>query len=166
MPCGALSSSFSAVNMTARSPCGSHSDYPSWNSFPSPLQVLETAARRNITLDFDLDKLSCVKTSRTFNATLQEVKDWMDRNPQEVVILYLDTKFDPLPPAAEQGNRDILGVFGDMVYKVSQGSPLNRTVKSLIEAGKHRVGASGSLTTSIALLSHDWNDFSPRLDPY
>ena len=46
----------------------------------------------------------------------------MDRNPEEVVIVYLDTKFEPLPEAAAQGNQDIIDVFGDdMVYKVGCG---------------------------------------------
>jgi hypothetical protein len=35
-----------------------------------------------------------------------------------VVIVYLDTKFQPLPDTAAQGNQDIMDVFGDMVYKV------------------------------------------------
>ena len=47
----------------------------------------------------------------------------MDRNPEEVVIVYLDTKFEPLPEAAAQGNQDIIDVFGDdMVYKVGCGA--------------------------------------------
>lgn len=81
-------------------------------------QVEEEAKRRNITLGWDVDKLSCLKTSRTFNDTLYEVKQFLDANPQEIVILYLDTKFFPSPENAAQGYYDARGVFGDAIYLV------------------------------------------------
>jgi hypothetical protein len=37
-------------------------------------QIEEAAKQRNLTLDWDVDKLSCLGTRRTFNDTLQEVK--------------------------------------------------------------------------------------------
>ena len=37
-------------------------------------QVEEAARQRNLTLDWDIEKLSCLKTSRPFKSSLQEVK--------------------------------------------------------------------------------------------
>jgi hypothetical protein len=40
------------------------------------LQVEAAAQRRNLSLGWNVDKLSCLGTRRTFNETLQEIKAW------------------------------------------------------------------------------------------
>lgn len=66
-------------------------------------KAVRAAEARNITLGWEVEKFSCLKTFVRFEETLQEIKAWMDANPSEFVIIYIDTKFDPEPKRATQG---------------------------------------------------------------
>jgi hypothetical protein len=46
------------------------------------------------------------------------MQDFLDNHPSEIVILYLDTKFFPSPANAAQGYDDMIGVFGDAIWRV------------------------------------------------
>ena len=107
---------------------------------PSVIFKIESAAKKQgVDLgDWKPDKLSCLGTRVPFKTMLEEVKDWLLANPDEFVILYLDTK--PLTVvtkgqsnAASKVMRD---VFGDMIWAKSDGNILNKTIEELISAGK------------------------------
>ena len=51
----------------------------------------------------------------TFDGSRQ---DFLDANAEEIIILYLDTKFFPSPENAAQGYDDMVGVFGDAIWPV------------------------------------------------
>jgi hypothetical protein len=60
----------------------------------------------------------------------------MNANPEEIVILYLDTKFPPSPSQAAKGNDDMLSVFGSMIYLPGEGDPRVLTPRQLLSRGK------------------------------
>lgn len=103
--------------------------YPVW-------EVEEAAKKRNLTLNWDVRKLSCLDQYRNFSDILQEVKTWMDANPDQFVVLYLDTKFPPTPHQAARGNQDMLNVFGSQIFLPSEGDPRLLTVRQLMDMGK------------------------------
>eukprot|EP01116_Phalansterium_solitarium_P013328 TRINITY_DN306_c0_g1_i2.p1 TRINITY_DN306_c0_g1~~TRINITY_DN306_c0_g1_i2.p1 ORF type:complete len:446 (+),score=145.15 TRINITY_DN306_c0_g1_i2:527-1864(+) len=103
--------------------------YPVWD-------IEEAARRKNVSLGWDVLKLSCIKTFRYFPEILQEVKDWMDQNPDELVMLYLDTKWPPTPSQAAKAGSDILSVFGSQVFTPGEGDPRNFTLRQLLSMGK------------------------------
>ncbi len=59
----------------------------------------------------------------------------------EIVFIYIDTKIiKPVTPEQiTKGNKDITRVFGDMLWSVQDGSPLQQTVSHLLAAGKRVV---------------------------
>jgi hypothetical protein len=71
-----------------------------------------------------------------FVSHAQEVKHFLDANPEEIVILYLDTKFPPTPLQAAKGNSDMLAVFGDAIFLPGEGDPRNFTIRQLLNMGK------------------------------
>jgi len=109
---------------------------------PIPLypvgNITRTAADRNISLDWDPKKMSCLGTKRSFTDVLKEVQIWMMQptNLQEFVILYFDTKFYLSPKQVTQANNEIRAVFGDMLWPASAGIPLQNTLSSLLSQGK------------------------------
>lgn len=112
---------------------------------PVPLiqtwQIEEAAAKRNISLDWDPLKLSCLKTNRNFTEVMLEFRDFLlaPGNENEIVFIYLDTKFNPTPDQAANGNAAMLNVLGDMIFLPSAGDPRTWTVEALLKAGKRVV---------------------------
>lgn len=111
---------------------------------PVPLypvgNISRTAEAKNISLEWNPLKMSCVGTKRHFSDVLSEVRDWMilPENSQEFVILYFDTKFYLSPEQVTQANKEIRNVFGEMLWPASQGSPLGYSLEQLL-ANKQRI---------------------------
>lgn len=103
--------------------------YPFW-------EVEKAAAEKNISLGWDVRNLSCLGTWHNFTDILMEVRDFVDSTPDEIVMLYLDTKFPPFPEQATKGNKDMLDVFGDMIFLPGEGDPRNFTIRQLLAMGK------------------------------
>jgi hypothetical protein len=109
---------------------------------PIPLfpvgNVSRTAEARNISLEWKPDKMSCIGTKRRFLAVLKEVRDWMMKpeNLNEIVGLYIDTKFYLSPDQVTQANSQIETMFGSMLWKPSDGNPLQTRVKDMLAMGK------------------------------
>ncbi|KAJ1417561.1 hypothetical protein B484DRAFT_400793 [Ochromonadaceae sp. CCMP2298] len=107
---------------------------------PVPLfpvgEVSRQAEAANLTLEWDPKNMSCLGTKRGFVEVLTEIRDWMvlEENLQEIVVLYFDTKFYLSPLSVTKANNDILGVFGNLLWPASRGSPLQQTVQSLLSA--------------------------------
>lgn len=111
---------------------------------PIPLypvgNISRTAEAKNITLDWNPLKMSCIGTKRRFSEVLREVRDWMIRpeNTKEFVMLYFDTKFYLSPEQVSQANKEIRAIFGEMLWPASQGSPLKYSLDQLL-ASKQRL---------------------------
>ena len=83
--------------------------------------------------------MSCIGTKRTFTAVLEEIRDWMilPENADEIVILFLDTKFYLSPEQVSKGNEEIINIFGDSnIWKYTDGNPLTHTQQELLTTGK------------------------------
>jgi hypothetical protein len=109
---------------------------------PVPLfpvgKVNRAAADANITLEWDPRNMSCAGTKRGFTEVLKEVRDWMTlkENSEEIVVLYFDTKFYLTPNQVTQANKEIIKEFGPLLFKYTDGNPLEKTVKEIISSGK------------------------------
>lgn len=110
---------------------------------PVPLypvgKVNRAAKDANLTLEWDPKNMSCIGTKRMFTDVLFEIKDWMmqEENKNEIVVIYIDTKiFLPNTKQITKGTNDIRNVFGDMVWAVNAGSPLQYSRKQLLDMGK------------------------------
>lgn len=111
-----------------------HSPVPLYPVF----NVTRAAAAANISLSWVPDKMSCVGTKRQFVEVLEEVRDFMvlPENAQDLFVLYLDTKFYLSPDQVSQANKEISAVFGSLLWKASDGNPLQVRVKDMLAAGK------------------------------
>lgn len=69
---------------------------------------------------------------------LLEIKGWMDANPEEVVILYLDAKPESvsLKSQCKAAFDDMQAVFGDMIWGVSDGDPRRYSRAQMLSMGK------------------------------
>jgi hypothetical protein len=109
---------------------------------PVPLypvgNVTRMAEEAGLNLEWDPKNMSCLGTRRHFSDVLNEVKTWMmlPENLDQMVVLYLDTKFFISPEHVTSANNEILSIFGDMLWKYSEGSPLQLTVNQLLTKGK------------------------------
>jgi hypothetical protein len=102
-------------------------------------KVNKAAKKKGVKLgNWKPEKLSCLGTHVPFQTMLQEVKTWLDANPEEFVILYLDTKPATVDTkrqsnAASKVMRD---VFGDTIWAKSDGTILDKTINELLAKGK------------------------------
>lgn len=114
---------------------------------PVPLypvgEVQRQADAAGLDLQFDPKNMSCIGTKRLFTDVLSEIRDWMllEENMDEFVMLYIDTKiFRPQQQYIDQGNKDILSVFGrEMVYAPGDGDPLQASIADMVAAGKRLI---------------------------
>lgn len=112
---------------------------------PIPLypvgKINRAAEDQGLDLEWEPKNMSCIGTKRVFADVLTEIKDWMmlEDNLEEIVVLYFDTKINMLPEHITSGNDDILRVFGDMVWKYSEGSPLQLTIDEMLSKNKRIV---------------------------
>ena len=87
---------------------------------PSLVEKVKRAARKQkVDLgDWKPGKLSCLGTHVVFETMLAEVKTWLDRNPTEFVILYLDTKPGTVLTKAQSTAASAMmrDVFGDTIW--------------------------------------------------
>ncbi|RYG63084.1 hypothetical protein EON64_16655, partial [archaeon] len=109
---------------------------------PIPLYPVGNVSRTAEALGLDLEwhpaKMSCMGTKRMFRDVLGEVQAWLAApgNEQEVLVLYIDTKFYLSPEQVTLANNEILSVFGEAVWRASEGSPLNVRVGDMLAKGK------------------------------
>jgi len=82
--------------------------------------------------------MSCIGTKRRFTDVLTEVKNFLlePTNLNEIMVLYLDTKFRLSPDQVTDANAVITEVFGSMLWSYQDGNPLNHTIKEMLTAGK------------------------------
>mmetsp|Transcript_3873 Transcript_3873/g.5328 ORF Transcript_3873/g.5328 Transcript_3873/m.5328 type:complete len:453 (+) Transcript_3873:62-1420(+) len=112
---------------------------------PVPLypvgNISRTASAAGLDLEWQPLNMSCVGTKRTFEEVLREVKQWLvlPENSQEVVVLFLDTKFRLTPEQVTQGNEVIRKVFGSLLWAYTDGSPLTHTVREMVTRNKRVV---------------------------
>jgi hypothetical protein len=107
----------------------------------SPLKVEQInlgAQAANLSLVWEPKNTSCRGTKRTFVDVLTEVKDFMhqEENLEDVVVLFLDTKFYLSPLHVTKANKDILSVFGTMLWTYTDGNPFGHTVDDLLSKKK------------------------------
>ena len=103
------------------------------------LRIEKAAKRKGVNLgNWKPNRLSCLGTRVPFQTMLEEIKAWLIANPDEFVILYLDTK--PLTVVtkgqANAASKVMRDVFGDMIWAKSDGNVLNKTIEELLSAGK------------------------------
>lgn len=109
---------------------------------PVPLfpvrEVTRQAEAAGLDLVWDPKNMSCLGTKRMFTDVLTEVKDWMmlDENKEQIVMLFFDTKFYLSNSSVTKANNEILGVFGDMVWGYTEGTPLTHKVDELLSLNK------------------------------
>jgi len=107
----------------------------------SPLKVEQInlgAQAANLSLVWEPKNTSCRGTKRTFVDVLTEVKDFMhqEENLEDVVVLFLDTKFYLSPLHVTKANKDILSVFGTTLWTYTDGNPFGHTVDDLLSKKK------------------------------
>lgn len=109
---------------------------------PIPLipfnNITRAAEDAGLDLEWDWKNMSCIGTKRRFEDVLLEVKSFLMEpdNLNDIMVLYLDTKFQLRPEQVTAANNMILNVFGDMLWKYTEGSPLNHTIKEMLSLGK------------------------------
>jgi hypothetical protein len=107
-----------------------------------PLAVLKVEAaalRKRIDLGrWQPERLSCLGTRVPLRTILDELRAWLDANPTEFLIVYLDTKPGTmlLKEQADAASALIRSVFGASVYAVSEGDVRGETVRALLARGK------------------------------
>lgn len=106
---------------------------------PSKVMKVNNAAEAaNLTLIWDPKNTSCRGTKRDFTDVLTEINDWLilDENIEEVVLLFIDTKFYLSPNHVTKANNQIRDVFGSKLWTYNDGSPLIHKVDELISKNK------------------------------
>lgn len=109
---------------------------------PIPLfpvgEVTRQAEAAGLDLQWDPKNMSCLGTKRMFPDVLTEVKDWMmlEENKEQVVGLFFDTKFFMSNASVTKANNDIRKVFGNMLWPVTEGTPLTHKVDELLSNNK------------------------------
>eukprot|EP00756_Hemistasia_phaeocysticola_P005578 Hpha_TRINITY_DN13400_c0_g1::TRINITY_DN13400_c0_g1_i1::g.130888::m.130888 len=104
-----------------------------------PLQIEESALKKGLKLgNWSASRLSCLGTRMPLTDMLHEIKGWVDANPEEVVILYLDIKPLTVDDKAQVRalNADITSVFGDSIWTPEDGSPLGVKMGDFVAKGK------------------------------
>jgi hypothetical protein len=111
---------------------------------PATILRVEAAARReNVSLgEWKADKLSCLGTTVPLQTMLLEVRAWLHANPNDFIVLYLDTK--PLTMVSRSQSdamsKLLRSVFGDSLWAVGTDGGadllLNQSVRSLVGRGK------------------------------
>merc|ERR1719453_999485 len=134
------------------------------------LDIERAAHQQGVKLGhWEPSKLSCLGTRYPLRERLEEVRVWLEKNPEEFVILYLDTKPFTLSSKeqADAMSALIREVFGQSVWAAAEGLPLNRTVRSLLAAGKRLyleghedkfAAAEDKVVFPQALWSHQFHD--------
>jgi hypothetical protein len=109
-----------------------HSPIPLW-----PVgDINRRAEEAGLDLEWDPLNMCCIHNRRAFADVLQEVKGWLDANPSEFMVLYIDLKARLTSEHVVYANGHIEEVFGDMLYRYTEGSPMNKTVTELLSKGK------------------------------
>lgn len=114
-------------------------------SFTVPLypvgNISRNAAAAGLNLEWQPENMSCIGTKRSFSDTLQEIREWMvlPENSEEIVVIYLDTKFRLKPEQVTLGNEAIRKAFGSLLWTPSDGSPLEFTPRQMRAKGKRVV---------------------------
>ena len=110
---------------------------------PIPLipfnNITRAAEKAGLNLEWDWKNMSCIGTKRPFTEVMTEVRDFLTLpgNENEIMVLYLDTKFQLNPDQVTQANKAIVDVFGGMLWKYTDGNPLQHTVKEMLTSGAH-----------------------------
>ena len=87
--------------------------------------------------------LGC-STEKTFRQVLTQIRGWMDRNPRQVLLLYLEGHLDD-QAGYDLGAADLEAVMGNLIYRPAAGGarceplPLELTRKQVRAAGKRLV---------------------------
>jgi len=111
---------------------------------PTPEQDLMAAIglaelQNDIDLQYDPRKLSCIGVHVELRSTLEEIKGWLNSNPNELIILYYDCKSNSvdLPTQVDTIYDTMLSVFGrDMIWAPADGEPLAMPISKFLESGK------------------------------
>ena len=110
---------------------------------PKSVAKLELAAlEQHVKLGWwDPLKLSCLGTNMPLRSALVEVRTWLEANPREFVVLYLDTKPLTMTGKAQADAMSALirEVFNATVWSAADGDRdvlLNQTLSSLVARGK------------------------------
>eukprot|EP00658_Telonema_sp_P-2_P015771 TRINITY_DN1608_c0_g4_i7.p1 TRINITY_DN1608_c0_g4~~TRINITY_DN1608_c0_g4_i7.p1 ORF type:complete len:506 (+),score=98.03 TRINITY_DN1608_c0_g4_i7:125-1642(+) len=105
------------------------------------LKVEAAALEKGIKLGWDTSKLSCLGTNVPYKDMLLEIKGWMDENPEEIVILYLDAKPGCVlfPSQTSAAYADMVQVFGTTIWGVADGDPLAASRREFLRRGKRVV---------------------------
>jgi hypothetical protein len=142
-----------------------HSPVPLWPR-RTIRAVEDAAAARGLELGWEKAKLSCLGTSRTLREALLEVRSWLEggsssddgsADDEDVVVLFMDTKWLPSAAAADAANAIIMDALGDLVWTpaVDGPSPLSVTLSEFRygqqqgeqqgeqQGGKPKVGGGG-----------------------
>jgi hypothetical protein len=88
----------------------------------------------------------------TLRDGLVEIRQWLDENPNEVLLIFLENELDGNPIAHDLAARDLSEVFGDLIYETdsSCGSlPVDTSRKSIRSSGA-RVILTGNCGPSAA----------------
>ena len=114
---------------------------------PVPLDVALVAEvdvaldRAGIVDGWHAEQLSCLGTNIPFRDMLLEVRGWLDANPSEVAVLYLDVKPEcvSLPSQASSAYADMVAALGaDRILRVKDagaGGPLSFSRDELLQKG-------------------------------
>jgi len=98
---------------------------------PIPLfnvkNVTKQAEANGLNLIWDPKEMSCLGTRRSFGDVLNEIKDWLilPENLNEIIVIYLDTKFYISPEHVTNANNEIISIFGDMLWKYTGNDNIN-----------------------------------------
>lgn len=83
--------------------------------------------------------LGCT-TEKTFREVLREIRGWIDRNPRQVLLLYLEGHLDT-DAGYGLGSDDLEAVMGGLIYRPPSGGA--RCDPLPLEATRNQVRASG-----------------------
>ena len=102
------------------------------------VQADSAAKEKGIDLGWNASKLSCIGTNVPYKSMLLEIKGWMDANPEEIVILYLDAKPESvsLKSQCKSAYDDMEAVFGNMIWAVEEGDPRGYSREQMLRMGK------------------------------
>ena len=84
---------------------------------------------------------------RYFTQGLQEVRGWLNNNPNEVLIIYIE---DHMEGYYDKAISEMNGIIGDLVFKPNgcQSLPMGMSKADLLAAGKQIVLIGGNCATS------------------
>ncbi|MCP4351597.1 MAG: hypothetical protein GY795_39535 [Desulfobacterales bacterium] len=97
--------------------------------------------------------IGCHPNDRYFTQGLGEIRNWINNNPNEVLIIYIENHMEG---EYDKAISEMNGIIGDLIYKPNgcQSLPMNISKSDVINAGKQILIIGGNCATT------NWSNYA------